>query len=123
MSRDDRQRLDDIVDACDVIAGHLGRGDLNDGLVFDAVRMRLVEIGEAVKSIDDDLLASEPGIPWGEVARMRDLLAHRYFDTLRSIVEHTATHDLVELRTAVLRIRRRLTPAPDRTHHGERRHR
>lgn len=108
MSRDDRQRLDDIVDACDVIARHLERGNLSDGLVFDAVRMRLVEIGEAAKSINDDLLASEPGIPWGEVARMRDLLTHRYFDTLQSIVEHTARHDLAELRAAVIRMMRRL---------------
>lgn len=108
MSRDDRQRLDDIVDACDVITRHLARGDVNDGLVFDAVRMRLVEIGEAAKSIDGDLLASEPGIPWSEVARMRDLLTHRYFDTLQSIVEHTATHDLAELRAAVIRMMARL---------------
>jgi uncharacterized protein with HEPN domain len=109
VSRDDRQRLDDIIDACDVIAGHLGRGDLSDGLVFDAVRMRLVEVGEAVKSIDADLLASEPDIPWSEVARMRDLLTHRYFDTLHSIVEHTAKYDLVELRAAVIRMTARLS--------------
>jgi uncharacterized protein with HEPN domain len=108
VSRGDRRRLDDIADACDVIARHLERGDLSDELVFDAVRMRLVEIGEAAKSIDDDLLASEPGIPWGEVARMRDLLAHRYFDTLHSIVEHTARHDLAELRAAVSRMVARL---------------
>lgn len=104
MSRDDQQRLEDIMVACDVIRRHLLRGDLSDGLIFDAVRMRLVEIGEAVKSIESDLVASEPHIPWDEVARMRDRLTHRYFDTLQSIVEHTATHDLVDLRAAVERI-------------------
>ncbi len=49
MSRRDRQRLDDIQAALDAIDGHLKRGDLSDGLVCDAVRVRLIEIGEAVK--------------------------------------------------------------------------
>lgn len=31
------------------------RGDLHDGLVYDAVRVRLIEVGEAVKSIDPTL--------------------------------------------------------------------
>jgi uncharacterized protein with HEPN domain len=66
--------------------------------------MRLVEIGEAAKSIDPQLLATEPDIPWSEVIRMRDRLTHRYFDTLHSIVEHTATHDLAELEAAIKRL-------------------
>lgn len=32
----------------DAIEAHLQRGDVGDPLVFDALRMRLVEIGEAV---------------------------------------------------------------------------
>jgi hypothetical protein len=42
----ERQRLADIEAAIDAIRSHLRRGDLSDGLVFDAVRIRLVEIGE-----------------------------------------------------------------------------
>ena len=40
--------------------------DLSDGLVFDAERIRLLEIGEAVKVIPPALLATEPGLPWKE---------------------------------------------------------
>jgi uncharacterized protein with HEPN domain len=47
---------------------------------------------------------------------MRDLLTHRYFDTLHSIVEHTAKYDLVELRAAVIRITARL---PDGAQPGD----
>lgn len=108
MSREDLQRLDDIAHACDAIGRHLSRGDLHDGLIFDAVRMRLVEIGEAAKTLDGELLASEPSIPWTEVIRMRDRLTHRYFDTLESIVEHTATSDIRELHAAVGRMMYRL---------------
>jgi len=43
MSRCDDQRLADIVAAAGAIAEHLERGDLDDGLVFDGVRVRLIE--------------------------------------------------------------------------------
>jgi len=55
-------------------------------LVYDAVRVRLIEIGEAVKGIGADVVVTEPGTPWQDIAAMRDRLAHRYFDTLHSIV-------------------------------------
>jgi hypothetical protein len=42
-------RLSDVVEAIEAIRSHLNKGDLNDGLVYDAVRVRLIEIGEAVK--------------------------------------------------------------------------
>jgi uncharacterized protein with HEPN domain len=74
----ERQRLDDILAAIGAIRSHLGRGDLSDGLVFDAVPIRLLEIGEAVKALPAGLLTQEPGIPWAQIAQMRDQLAHRY---------------------------------------------
>lgn len=40
MSRSDRDRLVDILDAITAIQAHLLRGPLTDGLVFDAVRAR-----------------------------------------------------------------------------------
>jgi hypothetical protein len=48
VTRYDEQRLTDIDDAISAIRLHLTRGALSDGLVFDAVRIRLLEIGEAV---------------------------------------------------------------------------
>ena len=64
MSYRERQRPSDIQAAIDAIRSHLQRGDLSDGLIFDAVRIRLLEIGEAVKALPDDLLATQPSIPW-----------------------------------------------------------
>lgn len=75
MSYRDQQRLTDIASAITAIGSHLERGGLSDGLIFDAVRIRLLEIGEAVKSLPADLLSTEPGIPWKQVAAMRDHLA------------------------------------------------
>ena len=59
MSRRDDQRLDDIVAAIAAIDEHLGRGALDDGLVFDAVRVRLSVIREA----DRRYLADQHGGP------------------------------------------------------------
>ncbi|MGH3177896.1 MAG: hypothetical protein ACRDPF_28970 [Streptosporangiaceae bacterium] len=51
MTYRERQRLADIQAAIDAIGSHLQRRDLSDGLIFDAVRIRLLEIGEAVKAL------------------------------------------------------------------------
>jgi uncharacterized protein with HEPN domain len=100
VSREERQRLYDILAALDAIRGHVGRGDLTDGLVFDAVRVRLIEIGEAIKALPEELLASEPSIPWAQIAGMRDHLAHRYFDTSHAVLAATIENDLPELERA-----------------------
>lgn len=104
MSRRDAQRMEDIRAACVAIREHLTHGDLGQGLIFDAVRVRLIEIGEAVKALDPELLAGEPDIPWRQIAGMRDQLAHRYFDTSHAIVAGTVQHDLPQLEAAVDRL-------------------
>ena len=104
MTYRDQQRLADIVAAIEAIRSHVGRGDLSDGLIFDAVRIRLLEIGEAVKALPERWLADEPSIPWSQVARMRDHLAHRYFDTTHAVVKATVDNDLDALLEAVQRL-------------------
>lgn len=68
------------------------------------MRVRLIEIGEAVKALPAELLASEPALPWAQIAGMRDRLAHRYFDTSHAILAATVSEDLPELDTAVRRL-------------------
>jgi uncharacterized protein with HEPN domain len=112
----EQQRLADIQAAIDAIRAHLLRGDLSDGLVFDAVRIRLLEIGEAVKALPDELLDSQPSIPWRQIARMRDHLAHRYFDTAHAILQATVDDDLPELERAIQALAKAL---PDEEQPGE----
>ncbi len=112
MTYRDRQRLADIQAAIDATHTHLRRGDLSDGLVFDAVRIRLLEIGEAVKALPAELLSSQPAIPWAQIARMRDHLAHRYFDTDHTVLQATVDNDLPQLQRAVQALTETL-PAED----------
>ena len=107
MSRRDRQRLEDILAAIRAIRQHLERGSIDDGLVFDAVRVRLIEIGEAVKTLPAALLAEEPSLPWSQIAGMRDRLAHRYFDTSHAMVSATVAEDLPQVEAAVHRLLQR----------------
>jgi uncharacterized protein with HEPN domain len=55
------------------------------------------------------VLAAEPGIPWVDVAGMRNHLAHRYFDTAHSIVQATVSDDLPPLVAAAQRLLERLS--------------
>jgi uncharacterized protein with HEPN domain len=107
MSRRDTERLQDIRDAITAIRSHVSRGDLSDGLIFDAVRVRLIEIGEAIKALPAELVDTEPEIPWADIAGMRDRLAHHYFDTEHSIVAATVASDLDRLEGAVERLESR----------------
>jgi uncharacterized protein with HEPN domain len=108
MSYRERQRLADIQAATDAIRSPPATRDLSDGLIFDAVRIRLLEIGEAVKALPGDLLATQPSIPWRQIARMRDHLAHRYFDTAHAVLQATVDEDLPDLERAVEALARSL---------------
>ena len=116
MSRSPRERLLDILTSCEVIAEHLGRDDIDEGILFDALRMRLFEIGEAAKDLPTALTDSEPGIPWSMIMRTRDRLAHHYFDTTHAIVFEAAHHEVPALSHAA----RRMLAVVDETQSQER---
>ncbi|SFR68907.1 Uncharacterized conserved protein, contains HEPN domain [Microbacterium azadirachtae] len=104
MTRAPRERLLDILASCEVIAEYLERSDTEDGLLFDALRMRLLKIGEAAKDLPTTLTDTEPAIPWSMIARQRDRLAHRYFDTAHAIVFEAARHEAPTVAQAVRRM-------------------
>jgi uncharacterized protein with HEPN domain len=95
-TRDDDRRLADVQAAIHAMERHLTRATIDDEVVFDACRARLVEIGESVKvkGIDAELLTRALHVPWREIARMRDHLTHRDFDTQHQIVADVITTEL-----------------------------
>ncbi len=105
MTRRDQEWLSDIEDAIEAISDYVAGGDLHDGVVYDACRARLMEIGEAVKQIGPDLLAVEPDVAWNQIARMRDILVHHYHDTDFAVVESVIVERLPSLREAVVRLK------------------
>lgn len=51
-----------------------------DSGMQDAIIRRLEIIGEAVKNLPVPFKAKHPEIPWKQMAGMRDILIHEYFD-------------------------------------------
>lgn len=108
MSRFDEDRLEDIAEAIAAIRSHLELGPISVEIVMDAVAMRLLEIGEAVKRLSPESTEAQPEIPWSNIAGLRDVLAHHYFASNAEIIQAIIDKDLEPLADAVARLRARI---------------
>lgn len=118
MSRPANDLLEDIANAIDSIRSHLQHGPISVEILMDAVAMRLLEIGEAVKALGLAHTASEPEVDWRGIAGMRDFLTHHYFATNPEIIQLTLDKRLPLLADAVRRMRGRLDATADSTASG-----
>ena len=82
-------------------------------LAFDALLYRLLVIGEAVKALPAELLALQPNVPWREIARLRDLLAHHYYRVDAHVIRRTVEAPLEQLAVAVGELLAIDQPSPD----------
>ena len=75
---------------------------------LDAICMNLIALGEAVKGVDKltngELLPQYPEVYWGGVMRMRDKIAHHYFEIDAEVVFMTIKEDLPLMKSTVNRI-------------------
>lgn len=106
MTPQDVGALREIVRLCDVGANLVARGrdwytgdrDNVPGLAAESL---ILEVGENVARLGDDTIAAHPDVPWSDIKRMRDRLAHRYEGTDYEVVWSTLTTDLPQVRTNV----------------------
>ena len=70
-------------------------------LRLDAICMNLIALGEAVKGLDKitkgELLTSHPEIYWSGIIRMREKIAHHYFEIDAEVVFNTLQTDIPPL--------------------------
>lgn len=81
------------------VADELLHGFEQDAFVKDertarAVCMTLINIGELVKGLSEELRAEHREIPWRAIAGMRDVTAHKYQTLSKEDVYTTCTVDL-----------------------------
>ncbi|MCC8113022.1 MAG: DUF86 domain-containing protein [Bacteroidales bacterium] len=81
-----------------------------DGMMkLAATSMLLEAIGESLKKIQkkdgDGLFMIRPEIPWKSILKMRNHIAHGYFDIDASIVYEVVKEDLAPLKEAITYIK------------------
>ena len=95
MPRSEAQRLQDMRDACERIAGFLAGMDVEasraDQRTIRAVLYDLVVLGEAAKGISPETRARFPQVPWKAVAGMKDVATHQYHGIMLELVWETVT--------------------------------
>jgi uncharacterized protein with HEPN domain len=63
-------------------------------------------IGEAARSVPEDVRAMAPDIPWPKIIGMRNVLVHGYFDIDKDVVWDAAHRDVPSLKPAIQRLLR-----------------
>lgn len=74
-------------------------------VVFDAVMMQMMVIGEAVHSLSEEFKEVRHNMPWHQAVGLRNKTAHGYFDINPKIVWDTIKNDLPELKKQNVKIR------------------
>jgi len=108
MSRDYRLQLDDILEAVQRIKKYTS--DLSqeefalDDKTQDAVIRNLEIIGEAARSLPDEVKKSASQIEWKKIIALRNILIHEYFGVNTEILWDLIINKLDELKDACLKL-------------------
>ena len=87
--RDPRERLRDMVEAIAAIERYRDRDKdafEKDELLQTWFLRHLQIIGEAARSVPEDVRAMAPDIPWPKIIGMRNVLVHGYFEIDKDVV-------------------------------------
>ena len=90
-----------------------------DGMMrLDAICMNLIAIGEAAKNLDkitkSKLFPLYPDIYWSGVMRMRDKIAHHYFEIDTDVVFQTIEEDIPQMLPVIDRMLNDLEDFPNK---------
>lgn len=102
MKKDDTFYLRHILDAISRIEEYSYKMEYKDfkdnRLVQDGIIRQIEIIGEATKKLSKETREKNPGIPWNDMAGMRDKLIHDYFGVDTDAVWDTVEKDIPSLK-------------------------
>lgn len=102
--RSDWLRLQDILDAIDVVAQYVPADRAafdRDPPVQSHIYRHVMIVGEAAWSLSQPLKDANPQIPWKQIEGMRHVMVHDYFKVDWDIVFETARTQVPALRQHV----------------------
>ena len=112
MKRDFLDYVDDVLTEADKIESFIHNMDpamfKSDERTAYAVIHALEVLGEAETKIPPSIRRQHPGIPWKEIAGMRNKLIHEYFGVDLDTVWKTASEDVPMLRAHFLLLKQSL---------------
>ena len=91
--RSDRLRLQDILDAIEIIAKYLPADRSafdNDPPLQSHIYRHVMIVGEATWSLSKEIKKQNPDVPWKQIEGMRHIMVHDYFKVDWNIVFNTA---------------------------------
>ncbi len=99
----DQEALRQMVDAAQLIEEFCREHTVvtfkNDTRTWSATQYQILVIGEATaQRLSQQFIAAHPEIPWRQMKRMRDVLAHHYDTIDLDIIWETATRDIPDIR-------------------------
>lgn len=98
-----KERLGHVIESIDEILRYMSNLNeedfLENTMVQSAVLYQFMVIGEAIKSIDNELLNKYP-YPWNVPKSFRNFIAHEYHKIKMTRV-YSATEDLIELKSLI----------------------
>ena len=105
MTREYSDYINDIVDSVHAVE-EFTRGMTFEDFIGDrktvyAVIRAFEVMGEAAKKIPQAVRSEYPGVPWKEMAGIRDKLIHEYFGVELEVLWKTVQEDLPRLKTAI----------------------
>ncbi len=102
--RNPRERLLDILEAISNIERYALRGweafD-RDELIQNWIIRHLQIIGEAARSLPQDVRDRATGIAWYKIVGMRHILVHNYFGIDKDVVWDVVEHDLPQIKQEI----------------------
>jgi uncharacterized protein with HEPN domain len=97
----------DILEAMERIQHYAARGEeafRSDELIQNWMTSHLQVIGEAARSLSQEIRDSAPEIPWTQIIGMRHILEHQYFEIDLDQVWRVVHYDLPTLKGMVVRL-------------------
>ena len=105
MERRDRIILQKVLDEIQIAQEMMGNCSLaqfrKNEMLMRAVGMTVINIGELVKNLSEEIRLTYPRIPWKAIAGFRDIVAHKYQTLQMEDVYETVTTDFPELKAMI----------------------